>query len=95
MRNITLEKAFKLLDNASAIILDDEILVYQSLSGLTDEDDNEFLFVTWSDYKGDEYYNCFRQGENEIIEISDSSMFLTDTEGDLCKITILTEKKIT
>jgi len=98
MKTIPLEEAYKILQDASAIIVDDNVLVYPALSELEFSDENEFMYLTWSDEDVDEYDLHFAEGDNQEVKISGSSMFLMDTDAqddkDAIQITILTTKEL-
>lgn len=98
MKSITLENAYKILEDASAIIIDDGVLVYPALSDLEDSDENEFMYLEWRDEDGLEYYVKFAEGDNQEVVIEGSSMFLLDTDAnsdtDTTQITILTTKDL-
>jgi hypothetical protein len=92
MKTITLEKAIELLENASAIIIDNDIspLIYPSIW----KDDNaEFLYLQW-EYEFCEYSLKFNALDNKEVKVSGTSMFLVDTnaedESDHTHITLLT-----
>jgi len=97
MKNIPLEDAYKILEDASAIIINDSILVYPCLSDLEYSDENEFMYISW-DEEGLEYNLNFCEGDNQMVKIVGSSMFLYDTdsngEEDHTQITILTTKEL-
>jgi len=97
MKKITLTEAHQILEDASAIILDDSVLVYPSLSDLEDDDTNEFLYIEWED-EGEGYNLKFMEGDNQEVRVVGSSMFLYDTdadgEEDHTQITILTTKEL-
>ena len=93
MKTITLKEAFQILEDASAIIVDDSILVYPSLSELEDDELNEFMYLSWDD-EGLEYNVKFNEGENQEVKVSGSSIFLIDTDGEENQITILTTKEL-
>ena len=97
MKKITLKEAYQILQDASAIILDDSVLVYPALSELKDDDTNEFLYVQWDD-EGEGYNLKFNEGDNQEVRIVGSSMFLYDTDSnedeDHTQITILTIKEL-
>ena len=99
MKKIPLQEAYKILEDASAIIVDDGVLVYPALAELEFSDENEFLYITWSDEDGQEYDLHFAEGDNQEVKISGSSMFLIDTdaegEEDATQITILTIDQVT
>lgn len=93
MKTITLKEAFQILEDASAIIVDDSILVYPSLSELEDDELNEFMYLSWDD-EGLGYNVKFNEGENQEVKVSGSSIFLIDTDGEENQITILTTKQL-
>jgi hypothetical protein len=98
MKNIPLEEAYKILEDASAIIIDDGVLVYPVLSDLEHSDENEFMYLTWRDEDELEYCVKFAEGDNQEVVIEGSSMFLIDTDAnsdtDATQITILTTKEL-
>jgi hypothetical protein len=97
MKTITLQEAYQILEDASAVIINDSIVLYPTLSGLEDGEENEFLYFTWDD-EGLEYDLHFNEGDNQEVKVSGSSLFLYDTdangEEDHTQITILTTKEL-
>ena len=97
MKKITLKEAFQILEDASAVIINDSVLVYPSLSDLEDDELNEFLYLEW-DEGGLEYNLKFNEGDNQEVSVVGLSMFLYDTdangEEDHTQITILTAKSL-
>jgi hypothetical protein len=97
MKKITLKEAYQILENANAIIINDNALVYSKLWELEDDDTNVFLYVQWDD-EGKKYNLKFNEGDNQEVEISGSSMFLYDTDSngdeDHTQITILITKEL-
>lgn len=97
MKNIPIEDAYKILEDASAIIINDSVLVYPNLSDIDFSDENEFMYLSW-DEEGLEYNLKFNEGDNQMVKIVGSSMFLYDTdangEEDHTQITILTTKEL-
>lgn len=89
---IPLQKAFKILEDASAVIINDDTLIYPSLSDLTGEDDNRFLYLEWEE-EGLEYNLKFNEGDNQEVEIIGSCMFLYDTDSE-CSATDHTQLTI-
>lgn len=92
MKKITLKEAYRILEDASAVIIDDDVVLYPSLSELKEDDTNEFLFFRWDD-GGLEYTLIFKEGDNQEVKVSGSSIFLIDTKAkdknDYTEITIL------
>ena len=97
MKRITLKEAYQILEDASAVIINDSTLVYPALSDLEDSDENEFMYFKWDD-EGLEYSLTFNEGDNQEVKISGSSLFLFDTDAndddDHTQITILTTKNL-
>jgi hypothetical protein len=98
MKTITLKEAYQILEDASAVIIDDSVLVYPALDMIEGSDENEFLYLSWDDEDGQEYSLKFCEGENQEVKVIGSSMFLYDTdadgEEDHTQITILTTKEL-
>ena len=94
MKTITLDEAIIILQNCSAVIIDYTVK-YPNLS--FDESNNpeeRFLDLSWVD---DDYNNFevnFYSQDNQTVTIVDSSMFLTDEEGDEVQLTILAPQKL-
>jgi hypothetical protein len=97
MKTITLDEAYHILENSAAVIIDEWTVVFPSLAQLTDDDDNEFLYLSWTD-DGPEYNLKFTQGDNPSVRVEGSSMFLYDTdsagEHDHTQITVLVPQKL-
>lgn len=94
MKKITIQKAHQILTDCSALIIDDNTLVYPSLADLEGSDDNEFLYLSWTDEEGRDYSVKFSEGQNKEVTISGSSMFLVDNEGEEAQITILAPQNL-
>lgn len=97
MKTITLNEAYKILEDASAIIINDSVLTYAELADLKNDESNEFLYIEW-DEEGEGYNLKFCEGENKEVKVSGSSIFLydidADGEEDHTQITILTTKEL-
>jgi hypothetical protein len=97
MKTITLTEAHRILEDASAVIINDDVVLYPSLDMIEGSDENEFLFFRWDD-GGLEYTLKFCEGDNQEVKVVGSSMFLYDThanrEEDHTQITILTTKEL-
>jgi len=93
MKTITLQEACNLIENSSALIIDNDIrpLMYPSL-WIEDEVDEEFMYLEY-EYNFCEYVLKFKRSENQNVKVSGTSMFLIDTEAenenDHTKITLL------
>lgn len=92
-KKITLKTAYQILEDCSAVIIDDDVLIYPSLDDLTGEGDNQFLRLKWED-EGLEFHLRFEEEDNQEIIISGSSIVLKDTKGDEAQLTILVPKDL-
>jgi hypothetical protein len=97
MKTIPLKEAFRMLEDASAVIINNDVVLYPSLWELREDDTNEFLFFHWDD-DGGEYNMKFCEGDNKEVNLVGSSMFLYDTNADgkedHTQITILITKEL-
>ena len=93
MKHITLQEAYNILEEASAIIVDDDALIYPSLADLEDELDNEFLYLSW-DSEGLGFAIKFKEENNQHPKVSGDRLLLNDTEGEEISLTILMPKTL-
>jgi len=96
MKHIPLTEAYQLLEEASAILIEDQVL-FPQLSPLQGKEFHTFLFLDWVDEKKLCYEVEFAEGENQRVAVSGTSLFLkpTDAEdGEDLQITILQEKEL-
>jgi hypothetical protein len=97
MKTIPLQKAYKLLESAAAIIVEDQAL-FPNLSQLTGKETHAFLQLEWKNEEGLWFELQFCEGENQSIQISGTSLFLYHTESsgptDHIQITLLQEKSL-
>jgi hypothetical protein len=90
MKTIPLKKAYELIEGASAVIVNNDALMYASTDGLNGDEDNEFLFLCW-DAEGLEFRIIAREGENQNVKVTDQvDLILVDDEGDEFNLTLLT-----
>ena len=94
MKIITLKEAYNILQDASAVIIDDNVLVYPALDMIEGSDENEFLYLSWDD-EGLGYEVKFCEGDNQEVEVAGSSLFFYAV-GDIYRteVTILTKKEL-
>jgi hypothetical protein len=92
MKYIPLQEAFAIIQDASAIIIDDT-LTFPCLDDLNGSDENEFLYLGW-EIEDLEYCAKFQEGENKMVRVSGSNLFLIDNEGEETQITILVPAKL-
>lgn len=88
MKTISLQEAYNILEECSAVITEDYGLCYPSLWDLIGEDDNEWLFCQWDDEKGYVYSLVFNEDCGEI-KFDGTNLYLTDAEDDEVKLTLL------
>jgi hypothetical protein len=97
MKVIKLKEAYNILEDANAVIIDNDVVLYPSLEPISGDELNEFLFFRWDD-GGLEYTLIFKEGANQEVKVVGSSMFLHDTnsegEEDHIQITILKTKQL-
>jgi hypothetical protein len=93
MKEITLKEAYQILEDSSAVIIDDNVLVYPGLDDITGDLENEFLYINWEN-DGEEFEVRFLEGHNQTCTVSGSSLFLKDSEGEDTQISILTTKEL-
>lgn len=94
MKTIPLTQAFKILEDCSAVVTEDHVVIYPALSELTGEADNEFLYLTWQDDTGLEFNANFIEENNQEIKVVGSSMFLKDEAGNEFQITVLVPQNL-
>lgn len=87
-RVITLQEAYDLIENASAVIIDGNALCYPSLDELTGEDHNEWLYCSWTDGEGYDYYVKFIEEPTEIL-FDGKTIYMKDNEDEDTEITLL------
>jgi hypothetical protein len=94
MKKITLQEAFRLLEQKAEVLrVDNGIILCPLLDGLTGEDEHEFMYLGWAD-GGNEYCLKFREENNREVEIHGDAMFLYDTDDDIVKIELLAPVQI-
>lgn len=86
---ISLKKAYELLENCSAIMVDANALVYPVMyeQGIK-SNNHDFMELKWE--ADDSYYEItFSKDENEEVEIQCDCMFLKEEDGTKHCITLL------
>lgn len=86
---ITLAQAFDLLENCSAVVMDDNTVIYPNLLDLEGKEDNEFVNFSWTNGEGYDHYVACNEGENKTVEINGSLMTLVDNDTDELDLTLL------
>jgi hypothetical protein len=88
MKTISLAAAFTILDDADAIVVENFITDI-GLSDLNGESENLFLALSWRDDDGADYIVKFCEGQNSVVKVNGSDLFLVDCDGDEVQITVL------
>jgi hypothetical protein len=91
MKTIPFAQAYKLLNDASAIIWDDHHVDFPCCD---DADHGEFLYLSYTDGNGFVFEHRFNVDDNLEVKIEDCNMYLKNSEGDIVKIEILWSKNI-
>ena len=92
MSVITLGKAWDLLNNCVAVVVNDEHLSFPSLD-LLKGDDNEFLFVGWECDKV-KFNMKFLEKDNQEVRVNGFEMYLIDYEGEEVTLNLLFGRKL-
>jgi hypothetical protein len=92
-KQINLQEAYNILENSAGVIVDDNVLIYPSLSDITNEPNNEFLYLSWNE-DGEDFEVSFLEKDNNEVTISGCSIFLNDTEGNENQITVLAPQQL-
>ena len=93
MSVITLGKAWDLLNDCVAVVVNDEHLSFTSLDLLKGEDDNQFLFVGWECDKV-KFNTKFLEKDNQEVRVVDFYMYLIDFEGEEISLNLLFGRKL-
>lgn len=95
MKTITLEEAITILENCSAVVIDN-VVTYPNVedSEINDDDDDLFLSLSWVDGDFNEFEESFYRGSNNTIQVVDSSMFILNGEVEEVQLTILCPQKL-
>lgn len=93
MKLISLEEAYSLLEQCAAVVVDNNAVVYPSLWGLTDDEEDDFLYLSWED-EGDEFNLKFSQGPNGQVKVENGIMYLIESKGEVISLLLLEPKKI-
>jgi hypothetical protein len=95
MKTISLTEAHELLSEASAIIVNNDVLMYPSVSDLTGESDNEFLNLSWIDSEGLEFTVIAYEGDNKTVKVTPAGgLVFVDDQGDEFEVTLLQVTKV-
>ena len=86
---ITLEQAVNLLNQADAVILDEEHLIFVHPSDVTGDFDAEFLSIEFYDVDGGERIWDFNEGANHTPDFTDGVLTLLDELYTATKFNLL------
>lgn len=93
MSVITLEKAWDLLNDCTAVIVNGQSLSFPSLDILKGDNDNEFLFVGWECDKV-KFNTKFLEKDNQEVKVNGFEMYLVDYEGEEVTLNLLSVRKL-
>ena len=79
---LTHEEAFSLLDQATAVTVDSNVLVYPRMS----DDEEEPIFM---EIENDEIHECFATKDNQTVHRKGATLTLTNTRGEKSKVLLL------
>lgn len=94
IKTIELEEAYDHLMESEAVIVEGYVM-YPIVNELKDDEDNVFLELYWDD-DGLIYSLKFIEGDNKMVDMGESSIYLKDTgtDGQKIEITLLTKKQL-
>jgi hypothetical protein len=79
---VSLAEAFRVLEECSALSMEDGELFYPSLRDLKGSDENEFAYFQWENHEGLIFSAKFTEGKNQSVTVVNNLMTLVDVEGD-------------
>ena len=90
-----LEKVIAILKESGICIVEDNAVTFLSLylEGDPNNDEDEFLYISWTQEDG-EMNTKFKRGNNKEVTVIGASLWLTDTEGDEIQLTPLFPKNL-
>jgi hypothetical protein len=90
MKTIGLKEAHRRLVDCSAVIVDNNAVLYPSLADIENTPENQFLYLSWND-EGQVFSVKCMERNNQTVKVSDdgSLMILEDMEGDRIQLTLL------
>ena len=86
-RKISLQEAHDLILESSAIIINNDILLYPSLDSISGDPENEWLYLSWDDGYH-EFALKFIEEEQDIF-FDGTTITMKDSEDDEVDLTLL------
>lgn len=86
--DISLSEAIRLLQDSSAVIIDDHVVVLANPDEESGRDGETFLSLEWDD-EGRGFRVDFTEGANRRVKRVGSSLFLRDSSGEETQVTLL------
>ena len=93
MTIIPLDNIYTMLEGASVIMLSDGRFMYPDTMGLTENSDNEFMYLSEDETRMVNTMH-FMEKDNGEVKVSGSSMYLYDTIGNCIEMQILIQKQL-
>jgi hypothetical protein len=81
MKSISLQRAYDLVEEAAAVIVNHDGLTYPQLEDLIGDPDNEWLYLRWADNDWNTFSVVFNESANPRINM-DGNLVMTDHEGE-------------
>lgn len=79
---INLGDAINLIESATAVVVDSNVLVYPRI----EDDEDEPIFM---ELENDDIHEKFNAKDNAIVELTGSSLTLVNTRGETTRILLL------
>ena len=92
INKMKLKKVYKILQNASAVVVshDWDHVCHTDLYNLKDINENKFLILrVFNSSEDREFFAEFTEGDNQEVKVVGSSMFLIDSNKEEMQISIL------
>lgn len=89
MTPITLQRAYELIQQSIAVVVDMDALAYPALDVLTGAPENEWLYLSWDEGNNEPRSIRFIE-EDQTITFDGTTITMQDSEGETFTLTLLT-----
>lgn len=93
MKTIDLQKAYDMIANSEAVIVDRDAVVYPRFDNIKGDPSNEILFLYW-EADGLEYSITVMEDGNENVKVDGTDLIFVDSDNHEVRITPLYSKEI-